>query len=200
MDEKVDDEVKVWGGYATGGVEEGEPKGNPDEKDELVVVELEEFFLKENASVLRKLVESGLGLRTKGDEEREVVFEGVSAVVVAVVVAAVAIEGEEEEEGEEVKAGAVGVVAGVMKAGVMVVVALFLLRKEEAVVVVGFLSFVLLLVVKVVVVVGGEVGNFGGDKCPSRRGLDGAESGWRWWLSLRLLWCGDCCCCMVVVV
>ena len=131
MDGKVDDEVTGWGEYATGGVKEGEPKGNPDEKDEVVVVELEEFFLNENASVLRKLVESGLGLRTKGEEERVVVFEGAGAVAVVVVVAAAEVEGEDEEGGEEVdeeeievKVGAVGVFAGVRKVVVVVVVLL----------------------------------------------------------------------------
>lgn len=108
-------------------------------------VELEEFFLKEKVSELRKLVESGLGLRTKGEEERVVDFDGAGAVVVIVVVAAVEVEGEEEEEGEvdeegigEVKAGAVGVFAGVRKA-VVVVVVLLLLGIVEVVVVVGFL-------------------------------------------------------------
>lgn len=36
----------------------------------------------------------------------------------------------------------------------------------------------LVVVVEVVVVAGVEVWNLGGDKDPSRRGLDGAERGW----------------------
>lgn len=179
MDGKVDDEVTVCGGYATGGVEEGDPNGNPDdENEEVVAVELDEFFLKENASVLRKLVESGRGLRTKGDEKEEgvVVFEGAGGLaVVVVVVVAVEVEGEEEggvdEAVEDVDPGAVGVGAGVRKAVVVVVMVVLLL--VEVVVVVGLFS-------RAKVVVGVEVGKLDmGGNCedPSRRGLDGAESG-----------------------
>ena len=164
--------------------EVGEPKGNPDENDDVVAVEWEELFLKENASVLRKLVESGLGLRTKGEAEDEEEDEGVAIFVLK------EDGGEADEKIEDERAGMVGVGAGVRRAVVVVV----------AVAVVVVIVAVVVLVVEVSTVaaflsvrgeeeeeeVGVEVENLdnAGDKAPPRRGLDGADSGccsWREW-------------------